>query len=359
MTVFERTCAFALASLLLLLSAAAASAELVVNGGFEANGGTGTSTFSNWTVVRENANPGAEGNFFAQTGTRSPTAKLTVMGAPGGSFTAMADQTGPGRTAIYQDISVPSTGQMWLSLRLFVLNQSDDFAGGASLDFNVVPNQHARVDVMNPAAALFDTGIGVLTTAYITQPGDAQLGSYFPVSINLKSFAGQTVRIRVSEVDNLHGLVVGVDQVSATYVPVNTCAPVRPREGGASCNLDIDGDGLLTVTDALLATRYLLGFRNAALGQGITFDACATNTSAAGLNAAAATLSIGAPPALDIDGDGAANAATDGALLMRAMLGITGTAATSGVVAPSPAASRSLWLDARRYLNNACLAGVL
>ena len=357
MSLLQRKCGIALASL--LLSVAAPAIELVVNGGFEVNGGVGTSTFSNWIVVRENANPGAVGNFFVQTGSRSPSAGLTVSGAPAGSFTAMADQTGPGRTAIYQDISVPATGQMWLSMRLFVLNQSDDFAGGATLDFNTVPNQHARVDVMSLAAAVFDTGSGVLTNAYITRPGDAPSGSYFPVSINLKPFAGQTVRIRVSEVDNLHGLVVGVDQVSATYVPVNACAPVRPREGGATCNLDVDGDGLLTVTDALIATRYLLGFRNAALVQGITFDACATNTSAGGLNAAAATLSIGAPPPLDIDGDGAAHAATDGALLLRAMLGLTGAAATSGVVAPSPAASRSQWLDARRYLNNTCLAGVL
>ena len=342
------------------LAVAAPAVELVSNGGFEANGGAGSATFSNWTVVRENATVGVDGNFYAQTGTRSPTAKLTVSATPGGSFSAMVDQTGPGRTAIYQDINVPTTGQMWLSLRLFVLNQSDDFAGGATLDVATVPNQHARVDVMSPAASLFDTGSGVLTNAYITRPGDVQQGGYFPVSINLKSFAGQTVRIRVSEVDNLHGLVVGVDQASATHVPVATCAPVRPRDGGASCNLDIDGDGLLTATDALIATRYLLGLRGAALAQGITFDACATNTSATGLNTAISALATGVVPSpLDIDGDGAALATTDGALLIRAMLGLTGTAATTGVTAPAPGASRSTWADARVYLNNACLAGLL
>lgn len=342
------------------LAVAVPAAELVSNGGFETNGGAGSATFSNWTVVRENATAGVDGNFYVQNGTRSPTARLTVSATPGGSFAAMVDQTGPGRTAIYQDITVPTTGQMWLSLRLFVLNQSDDFAGGATLDFNTVPNQHARVDVMNPAAALFDTGGGVLANAYITRPGDTASSGYVPVSINLKSFAGQTVRIRVSEVDNLHGLVVGVDQVSATHVPEATCAPVRPRDGGASCNLDLDGDGLLTVTDALIATRYLLGLRGAALARGISFDACATNTSVAGLNAAASALATGATPSpLDIDGDGAALASTDGALLIRAMLGLTGTAATAGVTAPAPSASRSTWAEARIYLNNACLAGVL
>ena len=202
--------------------------------------------------------------------------------------------------------------------------------------------------------------IDPFTNAYITRPGDVQQGGYIPVSINLKSFAGQTVRIRVSEVDNLHGLVVGVDQVSATHVPVATCAPVRPRDGGASCNLDIDGDGLLTVTDALIATRYLLGLRGATLARGISFDACATNTSVAGLNTAATVLATGATPSpLDIDGDGVAPATTDGTLLIRAMLGLTGTAATTGVTAAASGASRSTWSDARTYLNSACLAGLL
>ncbi len=346
------------AGFLLLLSMTTSAIELVNNGSFETNSGAGSATFSNWTVVRENSSALGVGNFFAQTGNRSPSARLDVPTAPAGTFSAMTDQTGPGRTAIYQDVSVPATGPVWLALRLFVLNQTDDFAAPASLDFNVVPNQQVRVDVMNPAAGLWDVGAGVLTNAFVTQPGGTAASSYIPVSINLQPFAGQTVRVRVSEVDNLHGLVVGVDQVSVTSVPVGTCAPARPRAGGAACNLDLDGDGLLTATDALIATRYLLGFRNAALAQGITFDACATNTGAAALNNAASLLLAGSPPIIDIDGDGLALGSTDGLLLLRSLIGLTGTTATNGAVASLPA-SRRAWTAARDYLNQTCLAGVL
>ncbi len=342
----------------LLLSTATSAVELTSNGSFETNGGVGSATFTSWTVVRENSSALAAGNFFAQSGTHSPSAKLDVASAPAGSFSAMTDQAGPGRTAIYQDISVPATGQVWLALRLFVLSQTDDFAAPASLDYNVVPNQQVRVDVMNPAANIWDVGAGVLTNAFITQTGSVSASGYVPVSINLLPFAGQTVRIRIAEVDNRHGLVVGVDQVSVTSVPVGTCAPARPRAGGATCNLDLDGDGLLTVTDALIATRYLLGFRNAALAQGITFGACETNTTAAGLNSAASLLMAGASPALDIDGDGLALGSTDGLLLVRSLIGLTGTTATNGAVASLPA-SRRAWSAAREYLNQTCLAGVL
>ena len=348
----------AIAVTLLLISVAANAVELVNNGSFEINGGVGSATFSNWTVVRENSSSVVNGNFFVQSGARSPSAKLDVASAPAGSFSAMTDQTGPGRTAIYQDIAVPVSGQVWLALRLFVLNQTDDFATPASLDYNIVPNQQVRVDVINPAANIWDVGAGVLTNAFITQAGSVSASGYVPVSINLLPFAGQTVRVRVSEVDNLHGLVVGVDQVSVTFVPVGSCAPTRPRAGGAACNLDLDGDGLLTATDALIATRYLLGFRDAALSQGITFDACATNTSAAGLNTAASLLAAGSPPSIDIDGDGLALASTDALLLVRSLLGVTGTTATNGAVGTAPATRRT-WSAVRDYLNQSCLAGVL
>ena len=113
--------------------------------------------------------------------------------------------------------------------------------------------------------------------------------------------------------------------LSVTSVPVGTFTPVRPRNGGAACNLDLDGDGLLPATDALVSTRYLLGFRNAARAQGITLDACVTNTTASRLNTAAAALAADSPLFLDIDGDGVAQGSTESLLLVRSLLGLTGT----------------------------------
>ena len=98
-------------------------------------------------------------------------------------------------------------------------------------------------------------------------------------------------------------------------------------EGGpyapASCTLNIDGNLALHVSsDALLLTRYLLGYRGAALttgalGHNSTRTGQALETYLASLN-------------LDADGDGQTLAMTDGLLILRAMLGLTGTALTQG-----------------------------
>ena len=192
---------------------------------------------------------------------------------------------------------------------------------------------------------------------FTSTPGAVPPAGYVPLSVNLQPFAGQTVRIRISEVDNLQGLIVGVDQVSVTSVPANTCAPVRPRLGGATCNLDIDGDGLLTATDALLAVRYLAGFRNTALTAGVSFDPCATRTAAVDIQPVLSALTAGAPPALDIDGNTQSLASSDGLLLTRSLLGLRGTAVTNG--AKGASATRNDWPAMRNYLNSACLAGVL
>lgn len=357
LSLFRPALRVVLACLALAQASLAFGVELVANGGFESNGGSGTASFTNWTVVRENATPDVSGNFFVQTGAQSPTTRLPVTTAPGGSFAAMSDQNGPGRTAIYQDVAVAASGPVWLNLQLQIANQVDDFIVAPTLDFSPAPNQQVRVDVMSTAAGVWDVGAGVLTNVFTSLPGTALPGGYAALSINLQPFAGQTVRIRIAEVDNRHGLIVGVDQVSVTSVPANTCAPVRPRLGGAACNLDIDGDGLLTATDALLIIRYLAGFRGSALTSGVSFDACATRTVAANIQTVLSALASGPTPALDIDGDAQLLASSDGLLLSRSLLGLKGTAATNG--AQIIGASRTGWPALRGYLNSACLAGVL
>jgi len=57
--------------------------------------------------------------------------------------------------------------------------------------------------------------------------------------------------------------------------------------------------------------------------------------------------------AVDIDGNGTISAATDGLLLVRAMLGFTGTAVTSGALG-SGTLARSDWASIRAFLNANC-----
>ena len=123
---------------------------------------------------------------------------------------------------------------------------------------------------------------------------------------------------------------------------------------GTSCSVDADGDGLVRVADGLLLMRRFAGASNLSLTGGMAFGSCATRTTGAAIAAFAdpQTLATSSLPALDIDGDGKVLATTDGLLLVRALLGLTGDAVVSGALAPT--ATRSTWPAIRSYLNGQC-----
>jgi hypothetical protein len=58
-------------------------------------------------------------------------------------------------------------------------------------------------------------------------------------------------------------------------------------------------------------------------------------------------------PCLDIDGDGISRATTDGLMLVRALLGMTGPSVTSGAIG-TPAPPRSTWTAIRNHLVANC-----
>lgn len=213
----------ALAAAALVLPVAASAAELVVNGSFETNGGAGSSQLDGWTQWQA---VGSKGGFFAQQGTLSPKAHMQVAAPAAGGFAAMSDQAGPSSHILYQDIAVPATGTVTLSLRWSVSNQADQFVSPTTLDYaTTTPNQQARIDLMDPAAAELDVGSGVLQNLVHTQPGDAPRLSNQRVQLSLAAYAGRTVRLRIAQVDNLHGLNFAVDQVSVqTDAPPTTPA---------------------------------------------------------------------------------------------------------------------------------------
>jgi len=61
---------------------------------------------------------------------------------------------------------------------------------------------------------------------------------------------------------------------------------------------------------------------------------------------------LGGGCSLDIDGNGTKDPLTDGLLLLRAMLGATGSAVTTGATAPN--ASRNTWALIQPWLNGTC-----
>jgi len=64
---------------------------------------------------------------------------------------------------------------------------------------------------------------------------------------------------------------------------------------------------------------------------------------------------VGAGCSLDVDGNNSVDALTDGMLLLRAMIGFTGTAVTGGAIGPG--ASRGDWDAIRAHLNGNCGMG--
>lgn len=114
---------------------------------------------------------------------------------------------------------------------------------------------------------------------------------------------------------------------------------------GSSCKLDVDGDGArLAMTDGILILRRMFGLTGAALTNGATHT-CVPLT-AAGI---ASNINLAN---YDIDGDGFTRPETDGLLLLRALIGFKGDSLIANAV--SPTATRKTVLDINSYFSNAC-----
>ena len=156
---------------------------LVVNGGFESNGGAAkaSSPVGPWFLQT-----GTAGSWYAQTGGGSAVNNLPVLSPPAGSFAAMTDMSGPGTVVLLQTFTVPSAGVATLSFNYSIVNLGPDFIDPKTLDFTAGPNQQVRVDILSGSAGPFDLGASVLLNVLQPQPGDSPLsGAYVPVSLDL------------------------------------------------------------------------------------------------------------------------------------------------------------------------------
>jgi hypothetical protein len=152
------------------------------------------------------------------------------------------------------------------------------------------------------------------------------------------------------------------------YIDVTTWSPTVDASGtfnirlfgcgdyvpGPTCNVDIDGDGLADRTDGLLLLRRMMGVTGAALTDGVQFRTCAIRTTEGTIAPFVDSQmnSANLPMPFDIDGDDKVLATTDGLMLVRALLGLSGT----GVVnkATVVGAPRVAWSDVRGYLTQQC-----
>lgn len=231
----ERVSAEVPVSNLFAKTTTSSSSNLVSNGSFETNGGTNSSTFSDWTVWNQS---GGSGNYYAQTGTSSPISGYTVPSPTTGTYAAMSDQGGPGSHIIYQDVAIPSWGAD-LSFDLFIGNRASAFYTPTSLFYNAGQNQQFRMDIMDPTAAITDLGSGVLQTVHTTPVGSTRVTGYNTITASLDAHAGETVRLRFAEVDNQLFFQAGIDNVRVVAPPI--AIDIKPGSSTNPVNLGSKG----------------------------------------------------------------------------------------------------------------------
>lgn len=197
--------------------------NLVTNGGFE-DGLEGWST-SNVNLF--------EGGWFEQTGNTTPFNEFTVPAPSEGTQAAMSDQEGAGLRVLYQDVFIPD-GEATLEFDLYAWSQGDwAVPESETLDPQEDPNQHLRVDIVDPDAPLDDVEEGVLKNIFLTDPeNDSTEFGYDRIESDLSDLSGQTVRIRFAEVDNQQYLNVGVDNVVLESDAEMGVVDVSPDAGG-------------------------------------------------------------------------------------------------------------------------------
>ena len=182
----------------------------VTNGGFE------TGNLTGWIVANE-----GNGVWSAYSGTLSPVSGLTIAATgqftytPQGVYAATSDQTGPGSHIMYQDLVLKKFQSHNLTLILYYDNQAGEFCTPDTLDPKIACNQQYRVDVMDPAAPVDSVASGdVLATLFRTEVGAPRTLAPTPMAYDLSAFAGRTVRLRFSEVDNQSNFLASVDAVN-------------------------------------------------------------------------------------------------------------------------------------------------
>jgi hypothetical protein len=193
------------------LTTGAARADLITNGGFE-------SGFTGWTVVNQTGStPGS--TWYIQTGTTSPVSGQNVPAPPGGTNAAMTDELGPSSMALLQSFTAVPASTVTLSFDLFVNNLDGFFTPTPNtLDFNTIPNQQARVDILTAGAGAFDLGSSVVDNV-LTPSANSTNYVHYSFDLTNAIGSGGAFQLRFVEADNQTVFNLGVDNVSIQASP--------------------------------------------------------------------------------------------------------------------------------------------
>ncbi len=169
--------------------------DYAVNGGFESG------DFTGWVTPS-----GTNAAFIINDGTIYPPSQDAPTPPFAGNFSALADQSPPAVSTLYQDITLPTNAT---SIILSWVDRIRNF----NADFDI--NQQFSVEVC-------DTNNVPLAVVFSTQPGDPLLNDWTQRSADLSSFNGQTIRLAFIVNAGLSYLDVHLDEVSVR------CATLPP-----------------------------------------------------------------------------------------------------------------------------------
>jgi hypothetical protein len=258
----RRLLALAIAGLALAVPGAA-HAAIVSNGDFE------TGNLSGWQT-QDSGSISPQNKWYSYSGTTSPLNLFTVHAPPQGSFAAITDQGGPGAHFLYQDLALPVGGTQ-LQLSMLVYYDSDALLSSPnSLDSTTPNNQQYRVDLIRPSAPLDTVSSGdILTPVFRTQNGDPATLDPVPVTVDLAPLAGQTVRLRLAEVDNQSFFNASADAIAVNTNAFTTGkATLNKKKGTAKVPVTVPDPGTLTLAGNGVKPAAVGASKSVAVGTG-------------------------------------------------------------------------------------------
>ena len=206
--------------LALALSPTAWAAQLIANGGFEADAAVIQSpdAFTAWAAAED----GLIGGVAINQGLSTPASGTATVGAASGTHYAVLDLAAPSRMALSQTFTVGAqrVESTTLSFQWFANYGGTEAAfisGGQGLDHTGrQPVLALRVDVLKAGAAAFSTAAEDLVfSGYFTAPLAAGTQPYVAFSQTFLGLAaGETYSLRFAAAANRGLLAVGIDDVS-------------------------------------------------------------------------------------------------------------------------------------------------
>ena len=197
------------AVLLLAFGCASATPKIVINGNFEVGNLDGWLTTSGgsgrWLVYQDGSTP-------PDRTITDPNVPFQMPNPPEGKYAAVTDMNGPGTRILSQVLKLDR--RYTLRCTIFYKNGAPVFANRDTFEVGSAENQQFRIDIMKPTARVSSLAEqDVLATIFRTSPGDPLSLEPKTISFDLSAWAGQTVRLRFAQADNLGPFRVGVDEV--------------------------------------------------------------------------------------------------------------------------------------------------